>query len=339
MEALSGLIDVRFILITTVPERFFRDSLTASYSVHPLQVDVGPVQLSPLEIDLPATVDALRKFYPVVPKRIRQLADLLSGCHLVISDIAPAALAAARDADVPSVLVENFTWDWIYQEYLESWPELAPVISHIRELYSLAVYRVQAEPVCGTGRGDLLAAPVARRKRNDRDGIRRMLGVENGQNVVLISMGGGGTGPLPLNVPAGYPDTVFLVPGPIKVVPPQSNIRVIAEDSGFFHPDLVAAADAVIGKVGYSTLAEVFHAGVPFGYIRRPGFRESEPLARFIRRHMAGIEIAADDFAGGSWTTVLPRLFALKDGKNSGMNGADQCARFLVSLLSRIPES
>ncbi len=51
------------------------------------------------------------------------------------------------------------------------------------------------------------------------------------------------------------------------------NIIFLPQNSAFYHPDLVNASDAVIGKVGYSTLAEVFHAGVPYGFITRSEFQ------------------------------------------------------------------
>jgi len=80
----------------------------------------------------------------------------------------------------------------------------------------------------------------------------------------------------------------FIVPGGAQDIEAKGNLRLLPHRSGFFHPDLVHASDGVIGKVGYSTLAEVFQAGVPFGYIARPDFRESPCLASFIEEKMPG---------------------------------------------------
>lgn len=333
MEALSGLVDVHFTLITGIPEWFFRNSVSGSFTVHPIQVDVGLVQRSALEIDLPATVSRLRSFYPLQKKILEKCSSALSGCHLVVSDIAPLGIAAASEAGIPSVLLENFTWDWIYEAYLATCPHLNRFITHIKDLYSLAEWRIQAEPVCSRCGCDLLAAPVARKIRSNRDAIRAKLNVQHDKHLVLVSMGGEGIQRLPLDILEKCPDTVFLVPGLKDSVPDLGNLRILPEDSGFFHPDLVAASDAVVGKVGYSTLAEVYHAGVPFGYIQRPDFRESEPLAQFIKRNMGGISISAEDFVSGAWVAVLPHLFALGSEKKALVNGADQCAEFIVSLL------
>ena len=66
--------------------------------------------------------------------------------------------------------------------------------------------------------------------------------------------------------------------------------------SGIYHPDLVYASDALVGKLGYSTLAEVYAANVRFGYIPRRRFRESPPLAKFVEREMAGMSIDDEEF-------------------------------------------
>ena len=60
-------------------------------------------------------------------------------------------------------------------------------------------------------------------------------------------------------------------------------IRLPAQ-SAFYHPDLIHAADVVVGKLGYSTLAEVWAAGVPFGYVVRPQFPESGPLEAWAQQ-------------------------------------------------------
>ena len=41
------------------------------------------------------------------------------------------------------------------------------------------------------------------------------------------------------------------------------KMAFFSDGRSVFHPDLVNASDAVIGKAGYNTLAEVFYAGTP----------------------------------------------------------------------------
>lgn len=328
------MVEAHFLIMTAVPGWFFRDSLPSTYTICPRNVDVGLVQHSALQIDLPATVEALQHLYAREQKTSLEISSLLAECDVIISDISPMAFAAAREEGIPSILVENFTWDWIYKDYLASVPEIGPYISLIRQRYSLADYRIQAEPVCLGIKSDLRVAPVARKKRDSRETIRARLGIDNDRSAVLISMGGEGIRRLPTHLLEDFPEVVFLVSGLRESVPEINNLRIIPEDSGVYHPDLVASVDAVIGKVGYSTLAEVYHSGTPYGYIPRADFRETGPLVGYIEKNMAGMAIAAEDFFNGRWLEMLPELIAMKSDPGMRINGADQIAGFIADLLS-----
>lgn len=61
----------------------------------------------------------------------------------------------------------------------------------------------------------------------------------------------------------------------------RNNLLRAPHSPDLFQPDLIDDCDAVIGKVGYSTLAEVYHTGAPFGYISLPSFVESEVLKEY----------------------------------------------------------
>ena len=104
-------------------------------------------------------------------------------------------------------------------------------------------------------------------------------------------------------------------------------------DSGYYHPDLINACDAVVGKAGYSTLAEAYNAGVPFGYMARSGFRESEVLVDFIQSRMNGLQLSTVDFFNGSWFDSLPRLTALPRLSHRRANGSEQIADFVADLI------
>ena len=111
------------------------------------------------------------------------------------------------------------------------------------------------------------------------------------------------------------------------------NLIILPHRSDFYHPDLVNAADAVIGKVGYSTLSEIYYGGVPFGYVARSNFRESESMVKFIHRQMPGIAVSESEFNNGNWTGKLADLLNLAPVKRNIPNGAEQIGRFIEDLL------
>jgi hypothetical protein len=324
-----------FDIFTETPLWFFEDSLKDHFSFHSLLTDIGLVQESPLRVNLKETLDRLNHFFPFAPSRIAQLASLLrkSRCSLVLCDISPMGILAAKEAGIPSVLVENFTWDWIYEAYVKEMIGFIPHIHYLKTLFAMADVHIQAEPVCERRPVDLTAPPVSRKPRKPPGEIRKALAVPADAKAVLITMGG---------ISASYPylrdlekrdDVYFIIPGASGDVRAHGNLILLPQRSRLFHPDLVQASDAVIGKVGYSTLAEAFHAGVPFGYIVRPDFRESSSLASFIQKEMEGICFQEENFSNAAWVSHLDDLLALPRSIASIPNGASEIARFLSRLF------
>jgi predicted glycosyltransferase len=129
-------------------------------------------------------------------------------------------------------------------------------------------------------------------------------------------------------------EVTFVIPGLSREPKIRDNLILLPHRSGFYHPDLVNAADAVIGKLGYSTLAEVYCAGVPFGYIPRSHFRESDRMEEFIKNEMGAVAVEESEFQEGHWIAKLNTLFAWGRCPRQGCNGADQAAQFIAHLVA-----
>ena len=246
-------------------------------------------------------------------------------------DIAPLGIAVARTAGIPSVLIENFTWDWIYEGYLPHDRRLQQHITYLQKLFNEADYHIQTEPVCRPSpQVDLTTPPISRRIRTPAGQVRAQLGIPRQAKVVLLTMGG---------VPWQYTfleelqtqeGLYFVIPNGSERRQVRHQLVLLPNHSSFFHPDLINAADVVIGKAGYSTLAEVYQAGVPYGYVPRPKFRESHFLASYIESHMNAAEISDVQFQDGSWIAALPELLAIPRTDRRHASGADQAARFIL---------
>ncbi len=141
---------LQFDIFTQVPRRFFQDSWVRDFHYYNVCTDIGMVQTTSLREDLPATVRRLETFCPLDTALTTTLAALLrsASCALVLCDIAPMGIVAARAAGVPSVLAENFTWDWIYQGYVQEEPRLARHIAYLRTIFTAADYHIQTAPAC-----------------------------------------------------------------------------------------------------------------------------------------------------------------------------------------------
>jgi hypothetical protein len=321
-------------VITRVPEAFFAHSLELPFAYHELLTDVGMIQQTPIREDPAATVAALDRFFPLDSGLVEGVAAGLRarGTDLVICDIAPLGIAAAAAAGVPSLLVENFTWDWIYTGYVDGAPGMGRHSAYLRELFDSADHRLQTEPISVPREGIPAVPPVSRILR-DPGSIRAALGIPAGPRMVVLSMGGHDAHYPWLDELAAFDDVVFVVPGGADELRWQGNCLLLPTHRGVYHPDLTAAADALVGKVGYSTVAEVYNAGVPFGCVARPWFRESGVLAAFARERMPGIAIEMEEFEGGDWLPRLPRLLEAPRVERTGPAGADLAARFVLEEL------
>jgi hypothetical protein len=200
--------NLRFEIFTQVPQWFFRQSLTRPFGYHSLLTDIGLVQLTPFAVDLQETLRRLREMLPFDARLIESVAREIRElrCEMVVCDIAPMGIAVAESARLPSVLIENFTWDWIYEQYALEDSRIQAHADYLRAVFSSAHYHIQTEPVCApTDTPSLRTPPVGREARSPRHIVRERLGIPEHAPSVLITMGG---------IPAEFPFIELLEQAP-----------------------------------------------------------------------------------------------------------------------------
>lgn len=327
--------DIEFELFTLVPEWFFAESHLPKYQYRAVRTDLGLVQRNSLVEDIPSTLARLAEFLPFSDHLVNKLAKTIIdlGCRLVLCDIAPLGIAVARTAGLPSVLIENFTWDWIYEGYLEESPEFKTHISYLATWFEQADFHIQSSPVCFPNHPNITTSPVGRLFTEDTLSVRARLGLPEEAQVVLITMGGIESNFVSLLESLSTQEYYFVIPGASDHIVRTGNCIRLPHHSGFYHPDLLRACTAVIGKLGYSTLAEAYCANRPFGFIPRARFRESPPLAEFVTQEMNGMSISEEEFAANLWIHRVPDLLARFQNKPPRSSGAPEAAEFLIKLL------
>ena len=331
----TRLAPCHFEIFTTVPSWFFADSLSVPFSWHSVTTDIGLVQENAFTEDIEKTLENLNTFLPFDPALVADLADRVyhKQCRLILCDIAPIGIAVGLKSGVSSVLIENFTWDRIYAGYLSVAGTMAHHITYLRWFFDKADHHIQTEPICFRDAADLTVGPVSRGFRTSAPEIRRQLGIPDAKKVVLITTGG-----IPerhgfLDQLKQFADATFILPGSSRSPEVYDNLVLLPHRSVFFHPDLVNASDAVVGKVGYSTIAEVYAAGVPFGHAARCPYPESPGLVDFISRQMSGIALSEADFGSGRWLAILPKLLELPRQPREVNKGSEQIADYICNVL------
>jgi UDP:flavonoid glycosyltransferase YjiC (YdhE family) len=327
--------DLELEVRSAVPRWFFDASLEVPFRHLDERWDVGLVQRGPLAEDLPATLAALDRLW--AGEAVERAAARLAAARpdLVVTDAAPLAVEAARRAGLPVVLIESFTWDWIYAGYLAAAPGFAPWIERLAPIPERADLRLRPEPACGDAGGDRRLPPIARAPKQRREEIRARLRVAPERALVLVSMGGVEGGHASLERCRELDGVDFVVPGGAASERRVGNVVLLPHRTPVAHPDLVAAADVVVGKLGYSTVAEAFAAGTRFAYLPRPAFRESAVLAQFVRARSPSLELDPVAFADGRWVEGLPALLGEPRPRPGDAGGAEAAADAIDALLPR----
>jgi L-arabinokinase len=302
-------------------------------------IDPGIIQRSALDVDLEATIRAHEEFAGSWATRLREEAELLQRMSpgVVVSDIPALAIGAAASAGIPAVGVSNFSWDWILAGYADREPRLRPVVERYAEAYAKAecVFRLPMH-------GDLSAFPtivdvplLTRLPRRPRGAVRRQLGIADDPeiSVVLISFGGFGSDAVTAFDDAELDGYAFLT---FEEKPKgfRGDWRRLPVPSPVPHEELVAACDAVIGKPGYSTAAEVLAQRARFLYLSRADYTEGPVLEAGLQRDGCARAMPREDFFAGRWRDHLDALLAQPlPAQAPPANGAEVIASHLLGML------
>jgi uncharacterized protein (TIGR00661 family) len=332
MDKLCTIGDTNFLIYTTTPEWFFQNSLSFPFEYIETQTDVGLIQADPFHEDIEKTLKALEKFLPFSNNRYGKFLDNISkrNLDLILCDISPFGLWVADQLGVPSILIENFTWDWIYEYYLHQYTQLDDYISILRKIFQHPNLHFTCEPYCERSENSIIVSCVYREIRTCKEEIRNQLCLNDKDLLVLVTMGG-----IPIN---HHEENLFFNNSDIKFLFPINNanpnhekekIIFLPHNHSFFHPDLVNASDLVIGKLGYSTVTEVYSLVKPFLFIGRKNFRESSVLEKFVREKMVSDEIELDQIFTSKTVVKIQNLISKTENKKQPINGADQIAKII----------
>ena len=123
---------------TAAPQKFFPHATT----YHEQRYDIGLIQPDALSYDIPASFQWLADFLKQADSVIEQEAAFIreTGIRLVVADMPQIAFDIAEAAGVPSVLVSHFAWDWVYDHYMDDYPQYRYLVEAIRTSYRKATH-------------------------------------------------------------------------------------------------------------------------------------------------------------------------------------------------------
>lgn len=304
------------------PEFIFREHSSPNLHYHHRSLDFGATQSDALTVDRRASLLGYQKLWAQHDELVQREATFLAevGAAVVAVDIAPIACAAAHMARVPAVVVTNFSWDFIYAEYVQSEGQIfRKLLDQIALDYGKAslLLRLPGYMPMPAFRQVQDVPLVVRMAKRSRSEVRKQYGIAEDAKVVIYNFGG---------QPTGWEmKHEFLPEGWICVVctgldmPKGLPSNFIKPPNEAYTPDLIEASDVMLGKVGYGTTSEAVAHSKPFVFIRRDYFNEQEYLLGLLRQHKLAHEMSRADFYGGSWGPALEA--ALKETPQKQANG------------------
>jgi hypothetical protein len=290
------------ILVRSTAARWLLErTIKTPFELDARPVDTGIVQLDSLRLDAAATIAAAHEFYSTFAARAEAEAAWLRArdVGLVIADAPPLACAAAARAGIPSVVVANFTWDWIYEAYteeLEAAPDLIPAIQSAYRQAD-AAWRL---PMHG---GFQSFAPhavtdvpfVARHSSKTAAETRERVGLPRDRRLVLPSFGGYGVAGLDLDA-VELPDGWDIVRG-------LQGAEIY--DAGLSYQDLVRAVDAVVTKPGYGIVSECLANDTALVYTSRGRFAEYDVFVREMPTYLKCAYLDNAAVLAGRWREAI----------------------------------
>jgi L-arabinokinase len=328
---------------TSAPAWLFERTLRVPARLLPGECDTGVVQLDSLHPDIPATISRAGAFHAALPERAAEEAAMLieHRTALVVSDAPPLASAAAAAASVPSVVVSNFTWDWIYEHYTPEIAQAPALVDTLREAYAHAAegWRLPMYGGFETFRAVRDVPFVARHARRSAAEVRRACGLREDVPLVLVSFGGYGVRDVALSRLdcLGHYGVVVTSGERLDGTLPE-GVAALYEpaiyDAGLRYEDLVAAVDVVLTKPGYGIISECVANDTALLYTSRGRFAEYEVLVQAMPRVLRCSYIAQADLLAGQWLAALDAtLNASRPAVRPATNGAEVIAGMIIERL------
>ena len=96
-------------------------------------------------------------------------------------------IKVASELNKPSVLLENFTWDWIYEPFLRTNIKFKDIILSLEQIYAQSSIHIQCTPFCKNCASSTKVNPIFRQGRKTREKVLSQLGLNQTDQYTLVT--------------------------------------------------------------------------------------------------------------------------------------------------------
>ena len=313
-----------------IPEPLFTQCLGETFRYWTQPVDTGCQHSSSLKVEVKETFEKFKAFQDRAPINAEKSWLQEKQVDLVLSDVASMPIKAAHDLGIPSILIGNFTWHDIYS-HLPGADKHKHLLQTLAEEYASADLHIL--PQCHLppllARKSKEVGFLAQKGQDIRKDLEQHLNISFAdKTLVFIYLGLLGTDSvLWENL---HKDCLYLTRDPIEQAVPGLHIL----DDRFPFPDLIASADVVVTKGGYSTLASAFASHKPVVTCERRDFYEFKAIREYLLKTQTGVIIADEDFYQGNWQGAIKTALSLTVKDRVPLNGEIEILETVRQILS-----
>lgn len=326
----------RLTVQSALPESVLRQRIVGEFAVVAGVADFGMVMADALEAKVAESLAAYRALHADWAARLAWQEKLLRDAapDLLLADIPYLTLAAAARLGIPAVALCSLNWADILAGYGQNEPDLEALRAPMLAAYNSAAAFLQPAPSMPMPelRNARPIGPIAALGRNRRTEINRRLGLEEGETLVLMGLGGVDMRP-PLE---GWPR----LPGVRWLTPPawntaRSDMPDWAGLADLTMADLIRSCDVLFTKPGYGAFTEAACNGVRALYVERDDWPEEPWLSRWLQEHGNGVKISRRLLATGELAEPLRELLTQPAQPPLAPTGIAQAVDWLERLMER----
>lgn len=328
--------EVTLTIRSLLPEPFFHEELSRPFSHYPGEFDCGCIQTDSITVDIQKT---LQTYFEIAERNKSVLEDEVRWCQEnavtgIVSDIASFPFEVAFSAGIPSAGISNFSWEDIYEPYLEKMPEFADCFETITNQYGMADLLLALYPANAMKSFNRRKeVPVVGRKGRDIKGeIIKRYSINRNKKLGLIYTGDFGMNSASWKKLESFDTWEFVGLYPIPGSP--SNYHLVDKNE-FAYQDISASVDLMISKIGYGVYSECLINGVPLLYLPRTDFAEYPVLEKAVKEWGYGLCLPYQDYYDLKWDKALKDIGNTRPPKRDDCNGDRICAEEIESFFSR----
>ena len=292
-------------------------------------MDVGLVLKSmSFELDVPALEARVAQYIESWEQRIEREVEFLTHKQpdLIVSDIVPWVFHAAEQENITSVLISNFTWIEIYEEYLR-----AELVKAYQDCYDLADEVFMYELSSSKMKDRFAKYDEISLCAREFD-LSAVAEIQSRYELPIVFVSVGRSVDLAEEIDVSNEPYHFIVTEGIQLI--GENVTYLPKETPNTH-DYVCASEFVITKAGFGTVAEALLAKKKISVIERDRIAEDRATVEWLVNRGLALPI--------QYEKGLPLSQLLKDLEQwipdyeavNLSNNANKIAKRLLMLMKR----